>query len=64
MGRDSFGFGSLGVLFKRGIEGEVPTIQDAMFIRRKFQVLDVPRLQMDGFSDIVMSLIPTIDKFD
>jgi hypothetical protein len=58
--RDSFGLGALGVLVKRGIEGEVPTVQDALFMWRTFQVLIFPRLQMDGFSDVVMNLIPNM----
>jgi hypothetical protein len=58
MRRDFLGMGSLGVLVRRGIEGEVPTFQDALFMGRTFQVLVFPRLQVDGFSDVVMDLIP------
>jgi hypothetical protein len=58
MRRDSFGFGSLMVLVKRGIEGEVPSVQDSLFMGRTFQVLVFPILHMDGFFDVVMNLIP------
>ena len=58
MRRVSLGLGSMRVPGRRGVEVDIPVVQDALFMRRTYQVIAFLRMQVGGFFDVVMNLFP------